>query len=168
MATKQNIINKVDTDLASGGNIQATDHRGVLHGTSDSLIENFYGIVTTDNSNTSSPSNTGIVTPIDSNQNYGLDITKNGNRVNISGSIRNDSGSILPVSTLFFTITDTEYLMQVSSGDSSFYGVACKGISLSGAYEDITLRLAGNVLSIKDAMPINSIYKFSLTYNTIN
>ena len=72
----KSIINKVDTDLASNSNIEATDHRGVLHGASDSLIDNFYGIVTTDNSNSSSPSNTGIVTPIDSNQNYGLDITK--------------------------------------------------------------------------------------------
>ena len=164
MATKAEIQNLINTNLSSGSGIEATDHRAVLN----EVLDNLYGIVTTDNSNPSSPSKTGIVSQANSNQNFGLDITKNGNRVNISGSIRNDTGSILSANSTFLTINQSEYLMQTSSGDSAIYSVGCKGFDLSGANDDITITLSSNVLVIKNPMPIGSIYKFSITYNTAN
>ena len=69
MATKQSIINKVDTDLASNSNIEATDHRGVLHGASDSLIDNFYGIELTDE-NTGGVLTSNVITSVSTNLAY--------------------------------------------------------------------------------------------------
>tara|TARA_R100000541_G_scaffold54704_1_gene63292 strand:+ start:368 stop:877 length:510 start_codon:yes stop_codon:yes gene_type:complete len=169
MATKQDIINKVDTDLASGGNIAAVSHRGVLHGNNDSLIENFYGIESTDE-NTGGVLTSNVITSVSTDLAYKMFITKSGSTVNMTGFIRNSSGTILPANTLFFTITNNEYKVKSSSGINPYRVVViASSYDTNFATFDVDrVVLQNDELRVTQAVAINSILRFSLTYNTDN
>ena len=169
MATKQSIINKVDTDLASNSNIEATDHRGVLHGASDSLIDNFYGIELIDE-NTGGVLSSNVITSVSTDLAYKMFITKSGSTVNITGFIRNSSGTILPANTLFFTITNNEYKVKSSSGINPYQVVVvASSYNTTFATFDVDrVVLQNDELRVTQAVAINSILRFSLTYNTDN
>jgi len=169
MATKQSIINKVDTDLASNSNIEATDHRGVLHGASDSLIDNFYGIELTDE-NTGGVLTSNVITSVSTDLTYKMFITKSGSTVNMTGFIRNSSGTILPANTLFFTITNNEHKMKPATGINPYLVVVvASSYNTSFATFDVDrVVLQNNELRVTQAVAINSILRFSLTYNTQN
>ena len=169
MATKQNIINKVDTELASNSNIEATDHRGVLHGASDSIIDNFYGIELTDE-NTGGVLTSNVITSVSTDLTYKMFITKSGSTVNMTGFIRNSSGTILPANTLFFTITNNEHKMASATGINPYQVVVvASSYNTSFATFDVDrVVLQNNELRVTQAVAINSILRFSLTYNTEN
>jgi hypothetical protein len=166
MATKAEIINKVNTDLASNSNIQAVSHRGVLHGNNESIIDNFYGIVTTDKNEISGSTN-NVVTFADSDFQYRLSITKQGGLVHINGILFTPITSIIPSDTVFFNITNPQYLMDTSDNVLSI-SVTSLGLSTIGNIEPVRVILSDQQFKTLDPIPINQQIRFSITYNTAN
>ena len=166
MATKQEIIQKQrsvytqNPDLTDWVEVEET-----LHTDPASIVENFYGVKTFDYDRTSGT--TSNVVTSTSNFEYEADITKNGTRVDVTGTLVNASGVLIPSSTSVFDITDSEYLMQSTNNNAVYtYSVYCKGVVIGNS--DISLQLINNTLRVLDVIPINVFIKFSLTYNTIN
>ena len=166
MATKQEIIQKQrdvytqNPDLTDWIEVEET-----LHTDPASIVENFYGVKTFDYDRTSGT--TSNVVTSTSNFEYEADITKNGTRVDVTGTLVNASGVLIPSSTSIFDITDSEYSMQTTNNNAVYtYSVLSKGVVISNS--DVSLQLINNTLRVLDVIPINAVIKFSLTYNTIN
>jgi len=159
MAKKAEIQNLINTNIASGSDIKAVDHRAVL----TDVLDNFYGLKTFDYDRTSGTTSNILTTS--SNLTYEVDITKNGTRVNLTGTIVNNSGVLLPNSTSVFEITNSDYLMQDTNANGTFtYSVLTKGIVINN--DDVSLQLINNTLRILEPTPRNLSIKFSITYNT--
>ncbi len=88
----------------------------------------------------------------------------------MTGFIRNSSGTILPANTLFFTITNNEHKMAAATGINPYQVVVvASSYNTSFATFDVDrVVLQNNELRVTQAVAINSILRFSLTYNTIN
>lgn len=173
MATKAEIINKVNTDLASNSNIQAVSHRGVLHGSDESIIDNFYGIKSYDENNAVNTTS-NIVTFEDENLHYSVFITKTGTRVNINGFIFNNKTIITSVGSVFFTITNPDYLIENNFGGDNYtvntLGFNPSGLEFVSSLTRISLggSVNSNKLTISDPIPQDEGVSFSITYNTAN
>ena len=103
MSTKTTIQNLIDTNLASGSDITAIEHRAVL----TSVLNELYSDVILQDTTL-----TEILSPLTSDINYKILISKNGNNVNINGYIRNE-GSAIDGGFELFDIVDTEYRQRV-------------------------------------------------------
>jgi hypothetical protein len=99
MSTKTTIQNLIDSNLASGSNITATEHRAVL----TSVLNNLYPTPLVDTHLT-----TNVITAFGSNFEYELAFTKVGRLVHVVGSITNVSGLILDIQDIA-TITNAEF-----------------------------------------------------------
>jgi len=166
MATKQEIIAKQKSvytenpDLTDWDEVEETFNTDYA-----SIVDNFYGLKTFDYDRASGT--TSNVVTSTSNFEYEADITKNGTRVDITGTLVNVSGVLIPSSTSVFDITDSEYLMQSTNNNAVYtYSVYCKGVVVNNS--DVSLQLINNTLRVLDVIPINVFIKFSLTYNTDN
>ena len=104
MATKTTIENLINSNLASGSNITASEHRDVLN----IILNELYSDVILQDTTL-----TEILSPLTSDINYKILISKNGNNVNINGFISNDSLSAIAGSFELFDIVDTEYRQRV-------------------------------------------------------
>ena len=157
MATKAEITTHINTDLASGTLIPASNHRGVLHTDADSLLENFYGLKTTDTN-----ASTNVFT-IDAGVSadiiYSVITTKQGGVVNVRGSFRNISGSFISQGTTLFLITNSEYLQQ--SGTS----VTDVGFS-NFTNEIVQVNMNSSSFVVLNEVGIDEVILFDLTYNT--
>lgn len=162
MATKAEIQNLINTNLSSGSGIEATDHRAVLN----QVLNNLYGIKKYDENSLTNTTNT-VVTFKEVDLAYKLFITKTGTRVNIDGFIFNQKGVIIPANTVFFTLSNPEYLMDTLIIGQS-YVVRDLGFSSTGNLDIIRLELSSQDFKILDPMPISENTRFSITYNTAN
>ena len=100
MSTKTTIQNLIDTNLASGSDITAIEHRAVL----TSVLNELYSDVILQDT-----ALTEILSPLTSDINYKILISKNGNNVNINGYIKNEGSSAIDGGFELFDIVDTEY-----------------------------------------------------------
>ena len=162
MATKAQIQNLINTNLASGSGIEAVDHRAVLN----QVLDNLYGIVTTDKNEISGTTN-NVVTSTNSDFQYRLSITKQGGLVHLNGILFTPITAVIPSNTVFFNITNPEYLMDTSS-NVLLISVTSLGISTIGNIQTIRVSLANQQFQILDPIPVNQQIRFSLTYNTAN
>lgn len=99
MANKTTIQNLIDTNLASGSDITAIEHRAVL----TSVLDNLYPTPLVDTHLT-----TNVITSVNANLEYQLTFTKVGRLVNVNGFIVNVSVSILDIEDIA-TISNAEY-----------------------------------------------------------
>ncbi len=166
MATKQQIIAKQqsvytqNTDLTDWSEVEET-----LHTDPASIVENFYGLKTFDYDRASGT--TSNVVTSTSNFEYDADITKNGTRVDVTGTLKNASGVLIPSNTSVFDITNSDYLMQSTNSNAVYtYSVLANGVVIGDS--DVSLQLINNTLRVLDVIPINALIKFSITYNTQN
>ena len=100
MATKTTIENLINSNLASGSNITASEHRAVLN----IILNELYPTPISDTQAT-----TNVVTKIGTNFTYNLQFTKTGRNIHICGSITNISGSILNSLEDILKITNSEF-----------------------------------------------------------
>lgn len=157
MATKAEIITHINTDLASGILIPASNHRGVLHTDVDSIVENFYGIKTTDTGATTNVFT--IAAGVSSDIIYSVTTTKQGGVVNVTGSFRNISGSFISGATTLFEITNSEYLQQSATS------VTDVGFSNS-TNEIIQVNMNSSDFVVLNEVGVDEVILFDLTYNT--
>ena len=104
MATKTTIENLINSNLASGSNITASEHRAVLN----IILNELYSDVILQDTTL-----TEILSPLTSDISYKILISKNGNNVNINGFIRNVGSSAIAEGFELFDIVDTEYRQRV-------------------------------------------------------
>ena len=100
MATKTTIENLINSNLASGSNITASEHRAVLN----IILNELYPTPISDTQAT-----TNVVTKIGTNFEYQLQFTKTGRNIHVCGSITNISGSILDYVDDILEVTNTEF-----------------------------------------------------------
>ena len=100
MATKTTIENLINSNLASGSNITASEHRAVLN----IILNELYPTPISDTQAT-----TNVVTKIGTNFKYQLQFTKTGRNIHVCGSITNISGSILDYVDDILEVTNTEF-----------------------------------------------------------
>ena len=142
MATKTTIQNLIDTNLASGSDITATEHRAVLNTILNELFPT---------------SDTYIVTSGDIQ--YNITFTKIGNFCTITGTIGNGAEEIIGGVSVF-TIPKAIYFPKKSvyfSGLTQF----SEQVRLVVSDDDFSPH---NSLYIDGALPIASILDFNLTY----
>lgn len=156
MGIKSDIISKIDTDLASTSDILATEHRGVLHGTNNSLVDNFYGLKTGDIN-----ASTNVVTEDNANKEYTVSTIKQGFAVEINGTLVNNTAATTGIDTIWFSITTTEYEQQGSSKRFITGHSASTG-------EPIRFVLFNNEFKSLDPIAVGESVRFTLTYNTQN
>jgi hypothetical protein len=153
MSTKTQIQTRINT-IETGVLNPAVTVRNVLGTETDSLLENFYGIKTTDNNAT-----TNVFTEDNAVRVYGFAITKIGTRVFVEGTVRNAGGSVSLQNVLWFSITNTEYEQQTGfvryiTGHSQSTG------------EPIKFILTTNVFASLDSLGINEVVELNFSYNT--
>ena len=170
MATKQQIIAKQQSVYTQNPDLTDWDEvEETLHTDPASIVENFYGIESTDE-NTGGVLTSNVITSVSTDLTYKMFITKSGSTVNMTGFIRNSSGSILPANTLFFTITDNEHKMKTVAGINPYIVVViASSYNTSFATFDVDrVKLQNDELRVTQAVAINTILRFSITYNTQN
>ena len=142
MATKTTIQNLINSNLASGSNITASEHRAVLSTVLNELFpasENF--IVTT-----------GDIQ-------YNLTFTKSGNFCNISGTFANGSEEIIGGINLL-NIPNSIYFPK----KNIFF------LGFTHSYEQVRLVVSDgtfsppNAIFLEGSLPIASILDFNITY----
>ena len=118
MATKTTIQNLIDTNLSSGSNITATEHREVEIALLNELFPTEYREL----HEQILPDELEITTPELSNLFYDISFVKRGNTVYINGYVRNKtgavfSGKVLNIDTTEYnTKTNRQYFASCSNG----------------------------------------------------
>ena len=139
-------INTID----DGGVNPASEVRAVY----EVLNDNFYGLKTTDTNAT-----TNVITESSSDKVYDVKTIKKGGQVTITGTLRNNTGAILPGGTSWFSISNTEYY-QITS---SVYDLVGESIFNR---DSVFLTLSGNVLTSSDIIGAGERVIFTLIYST--
>lgn len=153
MATKSEIQTLIDTDLASTSDITAAEHRNVLKDDGNSLLDEIYASVVTDDETT-----TNVFTADNANKEYNLNIVKQGRKVRVSGTINNDTGGVTAGFITWCDITTTEY--QQNSTIYRFTGVSQTDAS------HITFTLGLNSLGVSDPLADGETVNIDFTYFT--
>ena len=118
MATKTTIQNLIDTNLSSGSNITATEHREV----EIALLNELFPTEHRELHHQILPDELEITTPELSNLFYDISFVKRGNTVYINGYVRNKtgavfSGKVLNIDTTEYnTKTNRQYFASCSNG----------------------------------------------------
>lgn len=102
MATRSQIQNLIDTNLADESDIHAVEHREV----ENAFLGQFYDNVITENSGNPPV----ILSPMQANLTYSIRIKKVGNIVFMSGRIWKHSGAAINQTSNLFDIIDSEYV----------------------------------------------------------
>jgi hypothetical protein len=143
MATKTTIQNLIDTNLASGSNITATEHRAVLNTILNELFPT---------------SDTYIVATGDVQ--YNLTFTKVGNKCTLSGSIANSANSIIGGVKLF-DIPNSIYFpkkLVFLFGQTQFTSQNTSLVISDGSF------IFPNSFYLDGALPAFSILEINITY----
>ena len=154
MSTKAQIVSKINTDLASASSITATEHRGVLHTSSDSILEAIYPTPYSEDS-----TGTHTVTTPNANFSYIVTITKIGRGITITGSLFCVNTMSAGAKVLEIDAAVTDYL-----GSGLSYGVATN----SNTQEAIEIRMNGNELQTNASVVAGERFRFSITYKALN
>ncbi len=153
MGTKTDIQTKIATDLASGNTIPISDHRDVLTGSTDSILDNLYA----DNINDTNAT-TNVVTENAANKTYSLNFVKQGRKVTVIGFVRNNTGAFTSVNEIWCSITNTEFQQAVSPTYITGHSAASS--------QPIKFILATNNFAALDSVGINEVVEFNFTYYT--
>lgn len=148
MSTKTTIQNLIDTNLASGSNITATEHRAVL----TSILNNLYPTPLIDTHLT-----TNVLTASGANFEYQLTFTKVGRLVHVVGFLTNVSGSILDIEDIA-TISNTEY--------RPFASFLITGQNESGT--TLLIEVGTDFLAINSTLGVGETYFINQSYPVIN
>lgn len=149
MIDKTRAVYTLNPDITDWIEVEET-----LHTDPASQIENFYGLKATDTIGT-----TNVVTQSDANRSYDANSTKQGYSVDINGTLRNNTGAFVPSNTVWFTITNAEYLQQTGEN------ITIAGISVFTG-ETIVLYLIGNEFRNRDVIGTDERVTFNVNYNT--
>ena len=148
MSTKTTIQNLIDTNLASGSNITATEHRAVLTG----VLNNLYPTPTSDTQLT-----TNVATKIGVIFNYNLLFTKTGRNIHICGTITNVSGVLLNSVEDILEITNPEFEPYTS------YDFIC-----SNTNGNVFLSFNSDGLILVSSLGIGKTIFINQTYQSLN
>jgi len=107
MATKSNIITLIQSFL-TGNSSKTTweEHEDILFDETDSILGELYKTTSITDTNAS----TNVFTEIDSDIIYNLKVKKQGGLVNVKGTIRNNTGSVLRAFESILEVTNLEYV----------------------------------------------------------
>lgn len=155
MSTKAEIQALIESKLASGSGIIAIDHRDVLKDDVDNVLDNLYGLKTTDTNAT-----TNVLTEFSPDRVYDLKIDKQGGEVNLRGRLKNNTGVVLPFYSSFAEITNNEYFQD--NYIYSFYGKS------TSSGDDLLCFLSNNFLIISSPIGIGETVSIDFKYNTLN
>ena len=149
MATKTTIENLINSNLASGSNITASEHRAVLN----IILNELYPTPISDTQAT-----TNVVTKISTNFTYNLQFTKTGRNIHICGSITNISGSILG--------DDLEEILEVTNTEFEPY----TNYTLIGSNSNGNIHLSFNsdALILVTSMGVGETIYINQTYQSLN
>ena len=142
MSTKTTIQNLIDTNLASGSDITAIEHRAVL----TSVLNNLYPTTQIETNET------GVITTSNANFSYTLNFTKIGRLVYVTGVANNRSGVILSGVDVF-AFNDTEFMPDLALGQYFYNGYVFE-IELT------------NTLKALSPIPVDAIIYFNFVYST--
>ena len=148
MATKTTIQNLIDTNLSSGSNITATEHRAV----EIALLDAIYPTPLVDTHLT-----TNVLTSILSGVEYQLTFTKVGRMVHVNGFITNTSRSIFSLE-MFANITNSEY--------KPFNGFVIQGHNAFG--NTLNIQIESGMMSINSAFGASTSFFINQSYPVIN
>ena len=158
MATKTEITTHINTDLASGSSIPASNHRGVLHTDTDSVLENIYMTPITDVSD-----GTKTITTSNSNFSYTVTFTKTGRVINIKGQLKNISGLSTTPRFTVFEIADAEYYPKEDS-----FSVANALLIGEDIEARLYMRIMNNTLAMYDTLLPDEELRFNFNYNALD
>ena len=143
MSTKTTIQNLIDTNIASGSDITAIEHRAVL----TSILNNLYPTTQIETNATD------VITTSNANFSYTLNFTKVGRLVHVTGKANNISGVILGGGVDVFAFNDTEFKPNLAL-NQEFYNGYIFEISLT------------NTLQSLSSIPVNASIYFNFNYST--
>lgn len=148
MSTKTTIQNLIDTNLASGSNITATEHRAVL----TSVLNNLYPTPISDTQLT-----TNVVTKIGTKFTYNLQFSKVGRNIHIYGSVTNISGSVL---------NSLEEILEVTNAEFEPYtSYTLIGSNTNG---NVSLSFSSDALMLVSSMGVGETIIINQTYQALN
>ena len=148
MATKTTIENLINSNLASGSNITASEHRAVLN-------INLNELYPTPISDTQATTN--VVTKIGTKFTYNLQFSKVGRNIHVCGSITNVSGSILNSVEEILEVTNSEFEPYTT------YGFL--GSNLNG---NVSLSFSSDALVLVSSMGVGETITINQTYQSLN
>ena len=148
MSTKTTIQNLIDTNLASGSNITATEHRAVL----TSVLNNLYPTPISDTQLT-----TNVVTKISTNFIYNLQFSKVGRNIHIYGGVTNISGSILG---------GVEDILKVTTAEFEPYTTYTLIGSKSNG--NVSFSFNSNALTLVSSIGVGETIIINQTYQALN
>ena len=148
MSTKTTIQNLIDTNLASGSNITATEHRAVL----TSVLNNLYPTPISDTQLT-----TNVVTKIGTKFTYNLQFSKVGRNIHIYGGVTNISGSVL---------NSLEEILEVTNAEFEPYtSYTLIGSNING---NVLLSFSSDALMLVSSMGVGETIIINQTYQALN
>tara|TARA_R110000796_G_scaffold228458_1_gene345640 strand:- start:58 stop:525 length:468 start_codon:yes stop_codon:yes gene_type:complete len=153
MSTKAQIQTQINT-IQTGVLNTALRVREILGTTTTSFLENFYGLKLLDTNAT-----TNVVTQSSSGLVYSVRVIKQGGAVRVVGTGRNATSAVTGANTVFFTITNTDYLQQTSAPE---YPISHS----AGTGENIRCVLTTNVFATFDPIGVNETFNIDFEYRT--
>lgn len=153
MATKSVIQNLINTNLADGSNIVASEHREV----EDALLNELYA--TTLFFGFDNPL-TGF-TPLVSGLYYEMQLTKRGNNVNLQGYILNGTNGIIGSQNLFQIETSLSYIYPINAIPLGSFAIA-----LTSNNKILQINPINKVLAINSNLGIGERVYFNMNYTT--
>ena len=149
MATKTTIENLINSNLASGSNITASEHRAVLN----VILNELYPTPISDTQAT-----TNVVTKIGTNYfTYNLQFSKVGRNIHICGIITNVSGSILDSVEEILEVTNSEF--------EPYTDYTLIGSTLNG---NVQLSFNSDALTLVSSMGVGETIFINQTYQSLN
>ena len=148
MATKTTIENLINSNLASGSNITASEHRAVLN----IILNELYPTPISDTQAT-----TNVVTKISNNFTYNLQFSKVGRNIHVCGSITNISGSILSSVEEILEVTNAEFEPYTTY---DFIGSNSNG--------NVILSFNSDALTLVSSIGVGETIIINQTYQSLN
>ena len=150
MATKTTIENLINSNLASGSNITASEHRAVLN----IILNELYPTPISDTQLT-----TNVVTKIGTNFTYNLQFSKVGRNIHVCGIITKVSGSSI-------LGDDLEEILEITN--SEFEPYTTYTLIGSNSNGNVALSFNSNALTLTTSMGVGERIIINQTYQSLN
>lgn len=158
MAKKTEITSGINTALADGSGIQASEHRGVLHGNTTSIVDNIYASPVQESDTTV----TKTITTSNANFSYTANFTKTGRKIRLLCTFENISGGTLTGSNTIFTLQDTEYKSELQITKAK-----CTKNNFSGD-DNFLVSVSDVTFSARQTILNGESYTADFTYNALD
>jgi len=167
MATKAEIKAAIQAQLTlNAGLTTHTQHEEFLHTETDSILENVYPTVVTEDQTT------GVITTSNANMDYDVNIVKVGRQVTITGSFQCVSATTISSPTIFtINPSATEYAVDTTPIATIFTRVL---VATGFSREVLSRDLLGVVMTdtadifVSGSIAPGDAFLFEITYNTLN